>query len=140
MKTLFIVVLSTLLATLSCIGKTTKPAIKGYDLVSYFTENAAKKGNKAHAIEYKGANYYFTSSENLEIFKTEPSKYLPAYGGYCAYGVTINKLIKINPKVFKIHNGKLYLQYNKTVSKKFNANIEDSISLANTNWKTLSKK
>ena len=89
-------------------------AIQGYDPVAYFTKNKAVKGKKDFAIYNQGATYYFSSSENKELFKSNPSKYEPEYGGWCAYAMGAKgEKVEIDPETFKIINGKLFLFYNK---------------------------
>ena len=93
-------------------------AIKGYDPVAYFTSNKAVKGSKDLAVYSQGATYYFSSAANKELFKANPSKYLPEYGGWCAYAMGAKgEKVNIDPETFKIVNGKLYLFYNKFFNK-----------------------
>ena len=85
---------------------------QGYDVVAYF-KNKAVKGDKKLTSEYDGVKFQFSSKENLENFKKSPKKYLPAYGGYCAYAIGVKgEKVSINPKTFEIRDGKLYLFYN----------------------------
>lgn len=85
---------------------------EGYDVVSYFNNNI-KKGDKKFTANYDGVKFKFSSKENLETFKKSPKKYIPAYGGYCAYAIGIKgEKVSINPKTFEIRDGKLYLFYN----------------------------
>jgi len=87
-------------------------AIKGYDTVAYFTEHKAVKGSEKFAYHWLGANWYFSSAENREIFTREPVKYAPQYGGYCADGVSAGTITtNIDPKAWRIVDGKLYLSY-----------------------------
>ena len=92
---------------------TKKGAIaNGYDVVAYF-KNKTLKGSKKFTAKFDGVNFRFSSKENLEIFKKSPKKYVPQYGGYCAYAIGLNgEKVSINPKTFEIKNGKLYLFYN----------------------------
>ena len=84
----------------------------GYDVISYFDGNALA-GNKKFTIKFDGVSYKFSSQENLNIFKANPHKYVPQYGGYCAYAIgTKADKVSINPKTFSIEKGKLYLFYN----------------------------
>ena len=84
----------------------------GYDVVAYFN-NKAENGDKKFATEYDGVKFKFSSKENLETFKKSPEKYVPAYGGYCAYAIGLKgEKVSINPKTFEIRDGKLYLFYN----------------------------
>ena len=84
----------------------------GYDVVSYFN-NEAIEGNKKFTTSIDGAKYKFSSEENLKIFNTNPEKYTPQYGGYCAYAIAKkNNKVSIDPETFQIKDGKLYLFYN----------------------------
>jgi YHS domain-containing protein len=89
-----------------------KLAVEGYDVVAYFKQNKAVKGNKDFAVAADGTIYYFTTAENKEAFKANAKMYLPQYGGWCAYamGATGEK-VEIDPETFKIVNNKLYLFY-----------------------------
>jgi YHS domain-containing protein len=97
----------------------TDTAINGYDSVAYFTQNAPVKGQDAHTYEWKGAKWKFASAANLELFKNNPDKYAPQYGGYCAYGVAKDGLVKVEPDQFTIFEGKLYLNYDASVQKEW---------------------
>lgn len=89
-------------------------AISGYDPVAYFTLNKALKGSKENAVVYEGVTYYFSSAANRDEFKKNPAKYEPAYGGWCAYAMGAKgEKVEIDPKTFKIVNGRLNLFYNK---------------------------
>jgi len=84
----------------------------GYDVVAYFN-NQALEGNKEFTSKYDGAEYKFSSEKNLNLFTANPEKYVPQYGGYCAYAIAEKAdKVSINPKTFKIKDGKLYLFYN----------------------------
>lgn len=88
-------------------------ANNGYDVVNYFTTNTAARGNKQFSIEHRGANYYFVSQENADAFKTNPSKYLPQFDGYCAFAVAkMNQKVPVDPETFRIDDGKLYVFFN----------------------------
>ena len=87
-------------------------AIQGYDPVSYFSESKAKKGSKEIAYNYGNAIYYFSSKANMDLFKANPNKYEPQFGGWCAYAMgNSGEKVEIDPKTFKIVGGKLYLFY-----------------------------
>lgn len=87
-------------------------AVQGYDLVSYFTSEPTK-GQKEINIAYKGVIYWFSSEENRDLFGKTPERFLPAYGGWCAYAMGLDgSKVKIDPETFKIIDGKLYLFYN----------------------------
>ena len=87
-------------------------AIQGYDPVAYFTEKKAVEGKKEITSKHNGATYYFSSAKNKTLFDKEPTKYEPAYGGYCAYAMAFGDKVKIDPETFKIKNDRLFLFYN----------------------------
>ena len=109
-------------------------AILGYDAVAYFTDNKAVKGNPKIQSEYEGANYYFATAEHKTLFDASPTKYAPAYGGYCGYAASIDRLSPISPEWFQIIDGQLILQHNKKAFEKFNADLKSNIVKANQNW------
>ncbi len=116
-------------------------AIKGYDPVSYFTENKAVKGSKDLAVLHQGILYYFSTVANKEMFKASPFKYEPEYGGWCAYAMGDNgEKVSVDPETFKIVNGKLYLFYNKYFTntlKDWNKNEGTLKKNADLNWPKL---
>ncbi|GAB1264966.1 YHS domain-containing (seleno)protein [Aurantivibrio infirmus] len=112
-------------------------AIKGYDTVAYFTENKAVKGDKKIHYEWQGATWLFSSEENRQKFVDAPENFAPQYGGYCAFAVAQNKTASIDPKLFTIVEGKLYLNYSTGVNKKWLANKEGFIVDADKHWPNL---
>jgi len=90
-------------------------AVGGYDTVAYFTVGKPVKGKDEFTTKWKGADWYFSSKENLEKFKANPTAFAPQFGGYCAYGVSQNAAVKGDPLLWKIVDGKLYLNINKQV-------------------------
>ena len=87
-------------------------AIKGYDPVAYFTQNKAVQGSARYSSHWLGATWYFASAENRDLFIHEPVKYAPQYGGHCADGVSFGTITtNIDPKAWRIIEGKLYLSY-----------------------------
>jgi YHS domain-containing protein len=87
----------------------TRVAVQGYSPVSYFESGNAERGNKEFAVEHDGVIYYLTSTEQMEKFKADPNKYVPAYGGWCAYGMAIEKKFPIDPNNFKVVDDRLFL-------------------------------
>lgn len=94
-------------------------AILGYDTVAYHTEGKAVKGQDAYVHTWMGARWKFASQAHLDLFKAAPEKFAPQYGGYCAYGVSQGYLVKVEPDQFKVIDGKLYLNYDASVQKKW---------------------
>lgn len=110
-------------------------AIDGYDPVAYFTENRAMKGSEEFSYEWLGTPWYFVSSKHRELFKSDPIRYAPQYGGYCAGEVVGGSVtIDIDPEAFKIIDGKLYLIYDKTNADDFEVNSAEYIPKADANW------
>lgn len=112
-------------------------AVEGYDTVAYFSDNKPVKGNSKYSTEYKGAEWHFSSMENLEKFKTAPEKYAPQYGGYCAWAVAQNNTAKGDPQQWTIFEDKLYLNYNTDIKNKWLVDKEGLISKADKHWPTL---
>lgn len=101
-------------------GRFNNIAIDGYDSVSYFTENKAIEGNEDYQTKWHGAVWYFSSEQNKALFVADPTKYAPQYGGWCAYAMASEgDTYRIDPDVFDIKDGKLYLNYSKGVQKKW---------------------
>jgi len=115
-------------------------AIQGYDPVAYFSENRPRKGDPQHEAVYDGARYWFASHENRVTFENDPAHYAPAYGGYCAYAASINKVSPIDPQIFQITDGRLMLQHTRKAYDLFNANPEESVRRADMNWPGLVAK
>ena len=106
----------------------------GYDVVAYFTGAGAIEGDKAFTTEYKGAQWQFSSRENLDRFVANPQKYTPQYGGYCAYAVANNYTASGDPLQWTVHNDKLYLNYSANVLARWTANRDNFITQGDTNW------
>lgn len=113
-------------------------AAGGYDVVSYFDEQKARKGNKKYRIEYDGVYWQFSSQRNLEKFQADPQKFIPQYGGFCAWAVSAkNSRAPGDPKYWKIIDGKLYLNYNKKVQMTWLEDPQGFIKQGAINWPKL---
>ena len=119
-------------------------AISGYDLVSYLEDQKAVEGSKEYRYVYQEVTYQFKTSDHLNKFKKNPKKYIPAYGGWCAYAIgKSGKKVSINPETFKIIDGKTYLFYNKRFTNTLTLWNEDEQSLkqqADQNWDKIISK
>jgi YHS domain-containing protein len=115
-------------------------AIKGYDPVAYFTERAPTRGKKAFSLRHGGVEWRFASAKNKASFAADPQKYMPAYGGYCAYGVSRGYLVKIEPDAWSIRDGRLYLNYDRSVQRTWSKNPARYIAAANKKWPRLVAK
>ena len=114
-------------------------AIQGYDPVAYFTQAKALKGNTQFQYNHEGVTYRFANQSNLELFRQNPQKYEPQYGGWCAYAMgSSGDKVEIDPETFKIVNGKLYLFYHSWVNNtllKWNEDQNHLLPQADKNWK-----
>jgi hypothetical protein len=115
-------------------------ALGGYDVVAYFTENLPREGNPAFTTMHAGAKWQFVTAENRDVFIKDPEKYMPQYGGYCAWAVGHNYTANGDPEAWKIVGGKLYLNYNKSVQTKWAEDIPKFIADGDKNWQTLAGK
>lgn len=118
---------------------TSKGAVGGYDVVAFFTEQKPVKGKKEFSLKWKDATWYFSSEENKKTFESNPEKFAPQFGGYCAYGVSQNHKSPTEIDTWTIVDGKLYFNYNKDVKQLWLKDQSDLIQLANKNWPDLNK-
>ena len=136
--TLFIVTLIGLFG--SSLASAADAQIQGYSLVSYFDQDKAVKGKAEHAVDHSGKTYHFESAASAKKFKSNPTKYLPQYGGWCAYAMAWGKRVKIDPSAFKIVDGKLYLNKKASIKKLWEKKRAKYIKDADKHWVTVSKK
>jgi len=113
-------------------------ALSGYDPITYFAGKPVA-GKKSFSFTYKGITYYFLNEKSKGIFKANPEKYEPAYGGWCAYALAKKKpeLMEADPETYKIVDGKLYVFYNSfgiNTVKKWNKDEPKSKATADKNW------
>ncbi|UXN63742.1 hypothetical protein N8E89_14585 [Phyllobacterium sp. A18/5-2] len=98
-------------------------AIKGYDPVAYFTQHQAMQGSAKYSHQWLGATWHFASAENRDLFAADPAKYAPQYGGYCADGVSFGTVTtNVDPKAWRIIEGKLYISYDPGAADGFEKN------------------
>lgn len=114
--------------------------VQGYDLVSYHSEAGPTKGNGNHLSTHNGVNYLFANKGNKEKFDKNPEQYLPAYGGWCAYGVSVGKKFVADPTVWKVVDGKLYLNLDTKIQKIWNKDVSGNITKADVKWTTIETK
>jgi YHS domain-containing protein len=121
-------------------GGRSDTAILGYDPVAYFTDGKPVKGADAYVVDWMGAKWKFASQAHLDLFKASPEKYAPQYGGYCAYGVSQDNLVSIEPDKFKVLDGKLYLNYDADVQAKWIKDPQGYIKTADSKFQALLRK
>jgi YHS domain-containing protein len=124
------------------IGKSTEDdvAIKGYDTVAYFKASKALKGNESFTFPWHGMTWHFSTKENRDLFAAGPEKYAPQYDGFCAWAMTESRIAITDPEVWKIVDGKLYLNCSKEAYEKWSRDIPGNIKKADTNWLKFSGK
>jgi YHS domain-containing protein len=115
-------------------GTFNNKAIYGFDTVAYFTQNQAVEGNEGIQSEWRGATWYFASTEHKARFDAEPEKYAPQYGGYCAYAMSKGRFVGVDEEAFTIHNNKLYLNYSKSVREDWQEDKDAYIDLADVEY------
>jgi len=109
-------------------------AIRGYDPVAYFTEGRPVQGDRDYRSDWNGATWRFSSAENKALFDADPTAYAPQYGGYCAWAIAQGSLASIDPDLWTIVDGKLYLNYSTDVQNKWEQDIPGFIARADQNW------
>jgi YHS domain-containing protein len=108
--------------------------LKGYDPVAYFTRHQAVKGNPAIQTRFGGAIYYFASVADKVVFSKNPSKYVPQYGGFCAYHLSKGEFKDSDPTAFLVYKGKVYICSDTDGAKQFRSNIDQNIRKADDYW------
>lgn len=106
----------------------------GYDVVAYFAEGQAVRGDATHVHRWRDANWYFASPENRDRFAANPSRYAPQYGGHCAWAASQGYTAKGDPRNWDVVDGKLYLNFNGSIQRRWQRDIPGHISRANANW------
>lgn len=111
-------------------------AVGGYDAVSFFS-GKPQEGKEDFTLEFAGAEWRFFTQGNLELFKTNPEAFMPQYGGYCAWAVANDKLAKGSPNHWHVEDGKLYLNFNARIKRRWDKDIPIYISKANSYWPSI---
>ena len=108
--------------------------VGGYDLVSYHTGKKPLRGNGNHVAVHDSVTYLFSSADNLRTFEADPARYVPAYGGWCAYGVSVGKKFVGDPDVWKVVDGRLYLNLDTGIQEKWQEDVDGRIAKADSVW------
>ena len=114
--------------------------VQGYDLVSYHTGEKPLRGNGNHLAEYQGVTYLFINDTNKKKFQKNPKQYVPAYNGYCAFGVSVGKKFVGDPNVWRLVDGKLYLNLDTKIQAMWLKDIPGNVKKANTQWVKIENK
>ncbi len=114
-------------------------AISGYDPVAYFVDGQPMEGLPRYTYTHNGSTYRFASSGNRERFASDPERYAPAYGGWCAYAMADGNYASIDPHAWVIHEGRLYLNYSRRINRRFEGAIDAFIESADRAWRALAE-
>lgn len=109
-------------------------ALNGYDAVSYYREKLAVKGDETINAKFLNSTWFFRDSSNLKTFLKNPAKFVPQYGGYCAYGTRFGVLVESDPKVFALIDRKLYFITDTGSRKKWRDDLSENIERADKKW------
>lgn len=112
-------------------------ALHGYDPVAFFNQGAPAAGNASHSSVHRGATYYFASKENKKAFERDPERYVPAFGGFCAYGVSVGKKFDGDPRYWTIWKDRLYLNLNGDIARQFAADVPGAVAKAEKQWRDI---
>ncbi len=115
-------------------------AIHGYDPVAFFTEGAAVIGSAGFAVSHAGATYRFSSKEHQAKFEANPDKYVPAFGGFCAYGVSVGAKFDGDPRFWRVVDGTLYLNLNRSIQQTWLKDVPGNIKKAKKTWRNIESK
>ncbi|MES2665579.1 MAG: YHS domain-containing (seleno)protein [Pseudomonadota bacterium] len=122
---------------------TTGFAVSGYDVVSYFAlpqapvgtpQPAPLPGKSSITAEYNGGRFAFATTANRDAFVANPSAFVPQYDGHCAYGVSKGGKVPGNPTLWRIVDGKLYLNITKNVVGFWEEDISGNLAKSEKNW------
>ncbi|MDJ0514055.1 MAG: YHS domain-containing (seleno)protein [Methyloceanibacter sp.] len=109
-------------------------ALRGDDTVALATGLKMIPGHAKYTVEHDGAAYYFSSEETKKKFMANPERYMPQYGGFCAFGVAIGKKLDASPRFADIVDGKLYVFLNAGAFKKYKEDKAGTLAKAEKNW------
>ncbi|MGB0630596.1 MAG: YHS domain-containing (seleno)protein [Alphaproteobacteria bacterium] len=115
-------------------------AVRGYDVVAYFTQGRPVEGTRTFTHSWMGTEWRFASAEHRDLFVANPEKYAPQYGGWCAWAVSQGYTASTDPEAWRIVDGKLYLNYSKSVQSDWNRDIPRHISDGDRNWPKIKAK
>lgn len=115
-------------------GTFNNKAIYGFDPVAYFTMNKPVEGSEDYTYSWRGADWFFSSKEHMDLFVSAPEKYAPQYGGHCSYAMSSGRFVGIDEEAFTIYNGKLYLNYSKSVREDWLKDKDEFIRKADKNY------
>lgn len=115
-------------------------AIGGYDPVAYFEIGGKALGSPDFTAKHEGATYHFANAEHRDLFRADPARYAPQFGGYCAYGVRVGRKFDIDPDAFQIVDNRLFLLLNPGTQMVWRINRSENIDIADRIWPVIRAK
>ncbi|MGK7928480.1 MAG: YHS domain-containing (seleno)protein [Spirulina sp.] len=109
-------------------------AIRGADPVAYFTQGTYVAGSPEYTYDWGGATWQFANAEHRDLFVSNPTQYAPQYGGFCAWAVSEGYIAPVDPTAWDIVDGKLYLNFNARIQRRWQRDIPGHVARANQNW------
>jgi len=113
-------------------------ALRGADVVAYFTDHRLVRGRAEFSAEWDGVRWLFANAEHRARFLADPAAYAPAYGGFCAWAVSQGYTAPTDPAAWRIVEGRLYLNYDQSIKRRWERDIPGHIASADKNWPRLS--
>jgi len=112
-------------------------AVGGFDVIEYLRANKAERGSASFVTTYLGAEFRFVSADNRDAFLQDPARYVPQFGGHCAYAISKGEVRKCDPRRFSVRDGKLYLFSSERVRKRWLTRETDLLAAALATWRKL---
>ncbi len=109
-------------------------AISGYDVVSYQTAKKPLRGNGHYLAVHDGVTYLFANKDNQKTFEANPDRYVPAFGGYCAFGASVGKKFVGDPEVWRVVDNRLYLNLDVEIQSQWLKDVPGRIKTAEAKW------
>lgn len=113
-------------------------AISGYDPVSYFRGSGIPEtGDARYVVNWNGADWRFANQANADAFKANPVAFAPQYGGHCAWAMSRGSLAPGDPTLYKVVDGKLYLNFNAQVQQTWLGDVAGFIAKSDPAWQQI---
>lgn len=137
---LFVTATPALAIEADAVNNVDKIALKGFDPVAYFADNKPRKGDPGITSKYQGVIYEFASKDHKAAFDANPTKYIPRYNGFCAFGVSNGLKIDIDPHDYSIDDGKLNVFFSDDARDTYEADYKNKSQEAEKKWPAVKKQ
>ncbi|HSJ96266.1 MAG TPA: YHS domain-containing (seleno)protein [Myxococcota bacterium] len=109
-------------------------ALEGHDPVGFHAQRRPVKGHPRWSSRFGGATYWFASAESKAAFDADPARYEPAFGGYCGYAASIQRISPVDVRFFQILDGRLVLQHNQKALDLWSQDVRGNLAKADAHW------